>query len=207
MPAVTLVGYGLGNIQAFCNMYRRMEIEVAVAESPAQVRNAERLIFPGVGSFDWAMTRLSDSGLLDSLTSAVVDRGCPILGVCVGLQMMAKGSSEGTLPGLGWLDGTVDRLTWGDPASSLPLPHMGWNDVLPEQGNPLFAGLDAPRFYFLHSYRFVPNKPSLSAATCDYGGTFCCAASLGNIYGVQFHPEKSHRWGVKLLRNFAELPR
>jgi glutamine amidotransferase len=204
MPGVTLVNYGLGNIQAFAHIYQRLNIPVEVAATPEQLARAERIILPGVGAFDWAMTRLNNSGLRDILDMLVLGRRVPVLGVCVGMQMMAHRSEEGTLPGLGWIDADVVRF---NPAQigDTPLPHMGWNDVRPAATDSLFRGIEAPRYYFLHSYFIVPRQPADVLATARYGGDFTAAVRKGHVFGTQFHPEKSHEWGIALLRNFAEL--
>lgn len=204
-PAVTLVNYGLGNIQAFSNIYKRSNISVNIAREPADLLRARRLILPGVGSFDWAMTRLNASGLRGALDEAVLQRRVPILGVCVGMQMMAHRSEEGVLAGLGWIDAEVirfdDRLFGG----RTHLPHMGWNDTAPTGGCTLFKGIAAPRYYFLHSYYMVPKRHSDILSTTHYGCEFAAAVQVDNIFGTQFHPEKSHRWGVELLNNFSGI--
>jgi len=203
MAEVTVVDYGLGNIRAFLHIYNRLNIAASVATTPEQVADARRLILPGVGAFDWAMAQLARSGMRAALDHAVLEMKRPVLGVCVGMQMMASSSEEGNLAGLGWIDATVRRFDERTLAGK-PLPHMGWNDVHTGSLVSLFKGMSAPRYYFLHSYYFAPNDPLDARATADYGGEFAAAVGRGNIYGTQFHPEKSHRWGVELLRNFAE---
>ena len=250
---ITLVDYGLGNIQAFAHIYQRLNIPVAVAHTTDQLAAAERIILPGVGSFDWAMTRLEESGLRACLDDLVMSRKRPVLGVCVGMQMMARRSDEGKLPGLGWIEGEVKKLSLlpcksttaienklihheeheehevesknqsplrvlrelrggnsglrAQPAleeqritdGKVVLPHMGWNDVAPRDGACLFAGLESgARFYFLHSYYFAPVHPDVILATTDYHGPFASAVRSGNVFGTQFHPEKSHQWGIQL---------
>jgi imidazole glycerol-phosphate synthase subunit HisH len=204
MAKVTLVNYGLGNIQAFAHIYNRLNITVEVAVTAEQLARAEKIVLPGVGAFDWAMTRLNDSGMRDMLDQLVLDQRVPVLGICVGMQMMAKGSEEGVLPGLGWIDADVLRL---DPKQidDAPLPHMGWNDVHPVATDSLFRGMETPRYYFLHSYYIAPYRPENVLATACYGSNFTAAVRNGNVFGTQFHPEKSHQWGIDLLKNFAEL--
>lgn len=206
-PAVTIVNYGLGNIAALSNIYARLNISVKIASTPDQLAGAQRLILPGVGSFDWAMSKLNASGLRPWLDELVLSRQCPVLGICVGLQMMAFTSQEGVLPGLGWLDAEVaslrDLSSVHGSSMPLPLPHMGWNSVHPVSDHPLFMGLLDPHFYFLHSFYLVPGPTLQALAMSDYGGYFACAAASSNVMGVQFHPEKSHGWGVSLLNNFA----
>lgn len=202
---ITLVNYGLGNIQAFHHIYTRLNLPVAIASTSDEMRGASKLILPGVGAFDWAMERLNGSGMRSTLDELVLEQRVPVLGICVGMQMMAKSSDEGVLPGLGWLDAHVKRFDTARLPQKTLLPHMGWNDVRPAVDSPLFAGLDAPRFYFLHSYYFAPGQPSQTLATTHYGIDFASAAGDRNIFGVQFHPEKSHGWGIQLLDNFARI--
>ena len=203
---ITIVEYGLGNIQAFMNVYRRLNIEVRTATTAAELRGASKVILPGVGSFDHAIERLAQSGMRDALDDLALRQGVPILGVCVGMQMLGRGSDEGRLPGLGWIEGQVRSLESRGWAGNLPVPHMGWNDVRPVVNSRLFEGLDSDaRFYFLHSYYFLCDRDENSLAVADYGGDFACATHVGNIFGVQFHPEKSHHFGARLLQNFAEM--
>lgn len=202
---LTLVNYGLGNLQAFHHIYTRLNLPVTIAAKPEELLKAEKIILPGVGAFDWAMTRLNNSGLRDILDKLVLEQGVPVLGVCVGMQMMANHSEEGVLPGLGWIDSIVKRFDVANLTQKMYLPHMGWNDVSPVRESNLFAGMISPRFYFLHSYYFEPGQASQTLAITHYGNDFTSAASKGHIYGVQFHPEKSHHWGIQLLKNFAAL--
>lgn len=201
---VTLVNYGLGNIQAFAHIYKRLNIEIDIAETPEQLMRAKKIVLPGVGAFDWAMTRLNESGLRDTLDELVLNRNIPVLGVCVGMQMMAQTSEEGVLPGLGWINAEVVRFD-AKNVGGVPLPHMGWNDVHPVEPNSLFVGINTPRYYFLHSYCVVTDQQAIVLANSTYGCSFVSAIRSDHIYGTQFHPEKSHHWGIDLLRNFAEL--
>lgn len=203
MGRVTLIDYGLGNIRAFANVYRALNTDVSVASTAAELSSAERLVLPGVGAFDWAMSRLNASGFRECLDELVLEKGVPVLGVCVGMQMMASASEEGIQPGLGWINGTVRRMT--GESKTAPLPHMGWNDVVPRPDSPLFKGIDDTRFYFLHSFMFVPASPAAALATSAYSDQFTSAIQEKNVIGTQFHPEKSHTAGAMLLRNFAEL--
>ncbi|MDH1657954.1 imidazole glycerol phosphate synthase subunit HisH [Pseudomonas mosselii] len=203
---ITIIDYGLGNIQAFVNVYRRLHIPVAVAQTAEQLENATKLILPGVGAFDHAIERLTDSGMRPKLDSLVQRDQVPVLGICVGMQILADSSEEGSLPGLGWVPGRVRSFKSVPDLDQLALPHMGWNDVMPVLGAPLFKGFEEEaRFYFLHSYFFECNEKIHACATSSYGLEFSCAVQSGNVYGVQFHPEKSHHFGVGLLKNFAEL--
>ncbi len=197
---IGIVSYGVGNVRAFANIYERNGILAVIADTHEALRTATRLILPGVGAFDWAMERLNASGLRDTVDELVLKRRTPVLGVCVGMQMMAERSDEGVLPGLGWIPAEVKHLSRA--ADKLPLPHMGWNDVLVEN-DPLFAGTAPAQFYFLHSFCVVPTQDDITIARASYGSDFVCAVRRGHIAGVQFHPEKSHEWGERTLLNFA----
>lgn len=203
---ITIVDYGLGNVQAIANIYRRVEIPVALARTAAELDGASHIILPGVGAFDWAMARLNESGMRATLDRLVLTQHKPVLGICVGMQMMARRSDEGQAEGLGWFDAGVKLFDDARFIGRTHLPHMGWNDVEPVRPDGLLRDLgDGARFYFLHSYYFAPSDPADLLASTDYGGSFACAVQRGNVRGVQFHPEKSHGWGIQLLRNFAAL--
>jgi glutamine amidotransferase len=203
---IAIVNYGLGNIQAFVNIYKRLNVAVSVASSPDELLAANSIILPGVGAFDWAMMRLNESGMRERLDELVLSKGRLVLGICVGMQMMAKRSDEGILEGLGWINGEVRKFDEGSFTQKTHLPHMGWNEVLPRQNGCLFRGLESSaRFYFLHSYYFAPQRESDVLAITDYYGAFASSVCTGNVFGVQFHPEKSHQWGIQLLKNFAEM--
>ncbi len=203
---ISLVNYGLGNILAFANIYKRLNIEVSIASTVDELARAEALILPGVGAFDWAMTRLNESGMRACLDDLVVRQKRPVLGVCVGMQMMANRSDEGVLPGLGWVEANVRKFDDASFVQATHLPHMGWNDVSPSTTVDIFRGLETnPRFYFLHSYYIVPARREHILAVTHYDSPFASAIHADNVFGVQFHPEKSHGWGVQLLKNFAEL--
>ncbi len=203
---ITIVDYGLGNILAFQNVYKRLNIDVTIARSARDLDNATKVILPGVGAFDHAMDSLERSGMRPALDEAATVRRLPVLGVCVGMQIMAGSSDEGDRRGLGWIEGRVARLKISAGQEKIPFPHMGWNDVQSARSSALFAGLEhEAQFYFLHSYYFACDRPQDTLATSVYGVDFSCAVNAGNIYGVQFHPEKSHHFGTQLLKNFAAL--
>jgi glutamine amidotransferase len=203
---MTIVDYGLGNVLAFATVYRRLNIPVTVARSAAELAPATRIILPGVGAFDHAAQLLEASGMRPQLEMKVREQRVPVLGVCVGMQLIADASDEGQRAGLGWIPGRVRRFDTRKLVHSTRLPHMGWNDVRPQSSGGLYRDLENnARFYFLHSYYFECARDEHVLATADYGGEFAAAVHSGNIYGVQFHPEKSHHWGTQLLRNFAEL--
>jgi len=204
---ITIIDYGLGNIQAFLNIYKKLHIPVQVAKSENDLEGASKLILPGVGHFDYAMQRFNDSGMREKVESLVLQDNVPVLGVCVGMQIMANSSEEGVEPGLGWISGTVKNLeSIIKLGNNLPLPHMGWNGVTPNHKD-LFNNIDSGdlEFYFLHSYYFDCTFQENCIASTDYSSNFCCAVNNKNIFGVQFHPEKSHHFGVNLLKNFAKL--
>ena len=202
---IGIVDYGLGNVRAFVNIYERMKVPAALVSSEDGLTDADKIILPGVGAFDWAMERLAASGMIDCLNELVLSERRPVLGVCVGMQIMARRSDEGDRPGLSWIDEEVRRFESRTEDLSVRLPHMGWNDVVPKDSETLFRGLGQPRYYFLHSYHIAPRDDGVILGSTDYLGMFASAVQSDNIFGVQFHPEKSHTWGVKLLRNFAEL--
>lgn len=203
---ITIVDYGLGNIQAFANIYKRLDIPVTFAKKADDLAGATHLILPGVGAFDRAMMQLDASDMRFALDRLVLEDKVNVLGVCVGMQMMARRSDEGATAGLGWFDADVKRFDETRIKECAQLPHMGWNDVEPANTKSLFKGIEGgATFYFLHSYYFAPNDPADVLAITNYGGQFASAICRGNVYGVQYHPEKSHNWGIRLLKNFAEL--
>lgn len=201
---IAIVNYGLGNIKAFSNVYKKLNFPHYCASDAAELRKADKIILPGVGSFDYAMERLNASGMRETLDEMVLEKKIPAIGICVGMQMMANSSEEGTKEGLGWIPGNVKKLSAG--SSSFPLPHMGWNNLNLKHEDPLFQGLEeSPRFYFLHSYHFAAQSNEHVIATASYGEDFSCVIRKENIYGIQCHPEKSHNNGYSLLKNFASL--
>jgi glutamine amidotransferase len=203
---IRIVDYGVGNIQAFLTMFKRLGLEATRARTAEELEGATRLILPGVGAFDTAMTLLNQSGMRPRLEEMVQGQQVPVIGICVGMQMLAGGSDEGELPGLNWVPGRVKAFANTPASRNLPMPHMGWNDLKVRPGNKLFTDFEPePRFYFLHSYYFEAKDKEDVAATAEYGLDFDCIVSRGHIHGVQCHPEKSHHFGAQLLKNFAEL--
>ena len=204
---ICIVDYGVGNIQAFLNLCKRLGVEARRAATPDALAGVARLVLPGVGHFAHAMQRLNDSGMRPKLEELVLGAKVPVLGICVGMQMLAQGSDEGALPGLNWVPGRVRAFATQPKSADFPMPHMGWNELQPRAQSKLFSkGFEAaPQFYFLHSYFFDAEDKQDVAATANYGLDFDAVVSRGHIHGVQCHPEKSHHWGEKLLKNFVEL--
>jgi imidazole glycerol-phosphate synthase subunit HisH len=202
---ITIVDYGVGNTGALLNMFDYLGIDAEASDTPEAIARASQLVLPGVGTFDKAMTTLRARGLVPALDEAVLVRHVPVLGVCLGMQLLARRSEEGNEPGLGWINADVRRIEL--PAGSpLKVPHIGWQHTRVIRPSRLFAtAADDARFYFDHSYHLVCDDPADVLATIDYGTPLCCAAGHGHITGVQFHPEKSHRQGMQLLAAFAAL--
>lgn len=205
---IGLVDYGSGNIRAIANIYNRLKVPSFIATRPADLQRATKIVLPGVGAFDQTMQHLQDSGLREALDRRVREERVPFLGICVGMQLLARRSAEGVLPGLGWIQADVRRFDDAqfDAGQKTRLPHMGWNDLEVLRAHPLLAGLDSDAsFYFLHSYYVACDDAADVIGMTAYGGRFHSAVAVGNIFGVQFHPEKSHHHGVRLLQNFAEM--
>jgi glutamine amidotransferase len=203
---ITIIDYGVGNINAFINVYKRANVQTKVARNVSDLSDAQKLILPGVGAFDHAMGELQSSGMREMLDELVLEKKVPVIGICVGMQMMGNSSDEGQLKGLNWINGTVKKFDETKINQITKLPHMGWNDVVPKEGSQLFSGLENTSiFYFLHSFYFHCGNDQDIIATSDYGEKFTCAINHKNMYGIQFHPEKSHHYGEKLLLNFANL--
>jgi len=202
---IGIIDYGVGNIKAFSNIYEQLNLSFKIVKNIEDFFDVTKIILPGVGSFDHAMTSLQNSGMREKLDELVLEKKLPVIGICVGMQMLAKSSEEGNLKGLGWIDGTVKKFDKSKIKNG-PLPHMGWNTLNIEKENGIFKNLEEePRFYFLHSYYFECNNKEDVIATATYGKRFECMVNHENIYGIQCHPEKSHHNGIQLLKNFGEL--
>ena len=202
MSKITLLSYGLGNIRAFSNTLDQLRIPYSIATRPSELDGAQKIILPGVGSFDWAMKKLNDSGLRDKLDKMVLLEKIPILGVCVGMQIMATRSEEGKTLGLGWIDGEVLKIK-SQGNVKCPLPHMGWAPVTSYNTTTIFKETETPMFYFLHSFCVVPEDKDVVLATAKYSQEIVAAVQKEHIFGTQFHPEKSHNWGTQLIKNYA----
>jgi glutamine amidotransferase len=197
---ISILHYGIGNTGSILNMLRKLRLNASVVSTPESVLAAKRLLLPGIGAFDACMAALQKSGLRDCVPEFAAS-GRPLLGICVGMQMLTLGSEEGVIRGLGLVRAHTRRFT---PLPGLRIPHMGWDTVrwlMPE--HPLAKGLTDSRFYFVHSFRVTCETPASSLAVCTYGEEFSAAIVRDNVAGVQFHPEKSHRFGLQLLSNFV----
>lgn len=199
---IAIIDYDVGNIAAVANMLKRIGVRSVITNDSDVISKADRIILPGNGSFDTCMRNLRASGLVPIIERLVFADGVPLLGICVGAQMLGTSSEEGSEPGLGWLNMTVHRFP---ESAGFPVPHMGWCEVISSQpDNPLLAGLDdGSRFYFVHSYYMVPNDPADVLLKACYGQEFVAGVARGKVAGVQFHPEKSHRFGKQFLTSFA----
>ncbi len=202
---ITIIDYGMGNLGSIQNMFKRIGVPSEVTGDRTRIAAAEKILLPGVGAFDAAMERINTSGLLDLLNGKVQDEKVPVLGICLGMQLLSRSSEEGILPGLGWINATTIKFNVEDDPK-LKIPHMGWNRIYPTKESVLTANLPPePRFYFVHSYHVKATDPSNVLATTHYGIDFHSVVQHENIYGAQFHPEKSHKFGMKLLQNFASI--
>lgn len=202
---ICIVNYGLGNLNSILNIIKKIGGESRIIDEVSELKSARKLILPGIGAFDHGMKFLNERGWVDELNTAVLERKVPVLGICLGMQLMCKGSEEGLLPGLGWFDADVKRfrIPEGSPDK---IPHMGWNALRIKKQNSLIGQKEEEqRFYFVHSYHVVCNNPHDELASAVHGYEFTAAISRENIYATQFHPEKSHRFGMELLKNFIAI--
>lgn len=203
---IGIINYGSGNIAALMNIFKQRKIPHCLCSTPQELDVADRFLLPGVGAFDPTMRQLKQSGILEALRKEVFEKRKPMLGICVGMHLLAEASDEGNLPGLGWIRGQVRKIDDSTLPTLPHLPHMGWNSVNLRGHSRLFDGIDADQgFYFLHSYYFDSASPDDASATVNYGGELTCAVERDLVFGVQFHPEKSHSNGMRLLQNFATL--
>jgi imidazole glycerol-phosphate synthase subunit HisH len=201
---IAIIDYGVGNVTSIKNMLRKSGFNAILTNNHEEIRAAEKIILPGIGAFDSCAENLTSYNLRDILTERAIEAHIPFLGICVGMQLLAENSEEGILPGLGFIPSKVKRFSFKD--SNLKIPHMGWNTIHPKEDNPLFKDLpDDFRFYFAHSYHIACDNDSNIGATTQYGYNFAASVRKDNIYGVQFHPEKSLKFGMKVLANFASI--
>ena len=202
---ITIVNYGVGNLASIKNMLKKAGFNAVLASDVSAINAATKIILPGIGAFDHCMIQFNNSGLRDAVTRKVMNDKSPLLGICVGLQMLMESSEEGSEPGLGWIAGKTVKFK-KEKMGELKIPHMGWTDVRIEKESALTAHMDPhPRFYFVHSYHVLPDNKTDELLSANYGYDFTAAVSHENIYGAQFHPEKSHKYGMKILENFAHL--
>jgi glutamine amidotransferase len=202
---ISIVDYGVANLGSILNMLNKIGAKSGLVSTPEDIARAESIILPGVGSFDHGVSALQDNALSEAIRRRVLDDEVPILGICLGMQLLGLDSAEGALKGLGLIDARCERFSFGNN-TSLKIPHMGWNTLKQKKSCRILEGLDAAaRFYFVHSYHMVCTDPDDVLATADYGGEFTAMGQRDNITGAQFHPEKSHRFGMQLLRNFADI--
>jgi len=204
---IGIIDYGSGNVNAIKRIYKNLSIETKIINKPIHFNGIKSIILPGVGNFDTVMKKLNKSGLRDKLDQFVLEKKIPILGICVGFQIMAMSSEEGLEPGLGWLDADILKFNFkGFDEDFLFTPHMGWNNVYLAKNNPIFENVDYDQgFYFVHSYYFQPNRQMDKIGITNYGIDFVSTLMKDNIFGTQFHPEKSHQNGINLLKSFSKI--
>lgn len=202
---ITIIDYNTGNLGSIKNMLKRLGIASQITNDIAKIEQAEKLILPGVGHFDYGMKNLHNSGVVNMLNQKVLENKTPILGICLGVQLLTEASDEGTEKGLGWIKGKTIAFDKSKLASNQKVPHMGWTDVDNYQQSKLFEGIDdEPRFYFVHSFHLSLKDKNDCLVTANYGYEFAAGIEHQNILGTQFHPEKSHKFGMKVLENFAK---
>lgn len=200
---IAIVDYGMGNLGSIKNMLRKIGAQAIITSDPQEIIKAEKLILPGVGSFDSGIKNLTQLGLIEVLNQRVLNDKVPILGVCLGIQLMTNESDEGEMGGLGWFDAKTIKFNTKVVEEKLLLPNIGWRDVLLNKPSKLYKDMyEDPRFYFVHTYHLVSNNPSDVSMSANYGYDYVVGLERDNILGVQFHPEKSHKFGMKLYENF-----
>jgi glutamine amidotransferase len=204
---IAIINYGVGNLGSIQNMFKYVGYpDVLVTKNIDDINSAEKLVLPGVGAFDAGMEKIHQSGLLETLNKNVLEQKKPVLGICLGMQLLTRKSEEGVEAGLGWIDAETIKFKFDSDKKNLKIPHMGWNEVKVSKGHPFLNGLTQPaRFYFVHSYYVKCHNPEDELLSCRYGVEFSCAVQYRNIMGVQFHAEKSHKFGMQLLKNFGAM--
>lgn len=205
---IVIVDYGLGNLGSIKNMLKKIGVRAEITDDYNRILKADKLILPGVGAFDDGMKNLDSKGLIKILNQKVIQEKTPILGICLGMQLMTEGSEEGKLPGLGWIEGSAKKFSSQNNGEKIRIPHMGWNILKPSNGseNTIFkSNFEELRFYFVHSYYVNIKNQEENAGLTDYGQKFVSAFKKDNIIGMQFHPEKSHKFGMSILKNFIDI--
>jgi len=203
---IVIIDYGMGNLRSILMKFKRIKAEAIISADPADIERADKLILPGVGFFAVGMKNLQESGLLSVLNKKVLESNVPILGICLGMQLLTKFSEEGNCNGLGWIDAVTKKFLFSPPQDKLCIPHVGWDTILPKHPSILLEGIDPDaRFYFTHTYAVTCEDEQSVVATTEYGYEFVSIIQKGNIYGTQFHPEKSHFHGLKMIDNFVRL--
>jgi len=203
---IAIIDYRMGNLGSISNMLKKVGAPASVTSDAHEIAAVEKLVLPGVGAFDVGMTHLRDMGLIDVLRERVLRQQTPILAICLGMQLLTERSEEGRLPGLGWIEAETIRFRIQPRTAGLKVPHMGWNSIRLRRPDPFFKDLEPDAgFYFVHSYHLVARRDEDVLAETHHGYDFVCAVRRDNIMGTQFHPEKSHRYGMRVLKNFAEL--
>lgn len=199
---IIIINYGIGNLTSIFNILKKIGAKAAISSDKADILNAEKLILPGVGNFDHCMKQFNSSGLREAVEKKVFEFKTPVLGICAGCQMLMQKSEEGNEPGLGWIDGEVVHFDTSLLGADHKIPHMGWTKVHRRNETALYTDMDELRFYFVHSYHIHSGNTSIVTGTASYGYEFIASVAKDNIQGVQFHPEKSHRFGMQLYSNF-----
>lgn len=202
---IAIIDYGIGNLTSIRNMLKKAGCpDALITKDKAAIAEADKLILPGVGHFDYGMKQLRQADFFDTLNQRVLEEKIPVLGICLGAQLLSQGSEEGAEPGLGWINAYTRKFDLARMPEALKVPHMGWGDVAIQKDSKLFAAMPVdPRFYFVHTYHLVCDDPADELVSCTYGYPFTAGVEKGNILGVQFHPEKSHKYGLQLLTNFV----
>lgn len=203
---IVIVDYKMGNLNSILNMLKRIGASGTISSNHADIEAADKLILPGVGAFDNGIRNIDELGLLPVLNHKVLVNKTPVLGICLGMQLLTRSSEEGKRLGLGWIEGDTVRFGFNPLETGLKIPHMGWNTVDVVRENALFADFEGePRFYFVHSYHVVCDHPEDVLTTTQHGYAFASSVHRANVWGTQFHPEKSHKFGMRLLTNFTAL--
>jgi len=203
---IVIIDYGAGNLKSINNMLKKIGFESEISQDKELISKASHIILPGVGTFDYGMNQLKKSGLIPLLNKKVLTKKTPTLGICLGAQLLGNKSEEGVESGLGWIDMEVVKFDSSKLNDNLKIPHMSWNEITIKKTSSLLKGLDNnARFYFVHSYHIKVNNDDDTLCTSNYGYEFVSGVQKDNVYGVQFHPEKSHKFGMKLLENFAKI--